>query len=175
MCLWVRVKEFPLPVSLWAEVAHQVARPEQWTGVGAKRSQEHSRSLHVTLQPHEPHRDIHRGYVIGVPLRWHQRQLNESLNKRQQADKKVTIRINSETFLPTIQLQANECAVILQYRQRLKSRKYALCMYTPSGRGWRLWREWGECQICAVVKAERNLRKGNLLFAASLRRQTDFH
>lgn len=56
------------PVSLGAEVTHQVAGPEQGSGVGAQCSQEDGGSFHIALQPHKPHRDVHSRYVVGITL-----------------------------------------------------------------------------------------------------------
>lgn len=79
-----------VPVFLWAEVTHQMAGPEQRTCIGAKRCKEDSRSLHIALQSHKAHWDIHRRYVIGVPLKRQQKQIKKNNTERydkQQASK----------------------------------------------------------------------------------------
>lgn len=67
-------KKAVIPVSLWAEVTHQMAGPEQRTCIGAKCCEEDRRNLHIAFQTHKAYWDIHCSYVIGVPLRRQQKQ-----------------------------------------------------------------------------------------------------
>lgn len=78
--VWLLVNKAVIPVPLWAEVTHQMAGPEQRTCIGAKCREEDSGTLHVTLQAHEAHRDIHCRYVIGVSLKEKQRNKNQTGN-----------------------------------------------------------------------------------------------
>lgn len=57
-----------LPISLRAQVADQVTRPQQRPGVGAERRQEDGGSLHVALQSDEAHGDVDGGDVVGITL-----------------------------------------------------------------------------------------------------------
>lgn len=57
-----------LPVSLWAEIADEVTRPEQGSCVSAEGRQEDGRRFHVTFQSNEAHWNIHGGDVVGVSL-----------------------------------------------------------------------------------------------------------
>lgn len=59
----------PLPVSLRAQVADQVTRPQKRSGVGAEHCQEDGEGLHVTLQPDEADGDVDGGDVDGITLR----------------------------------------------------------------------------------------------------------
>lgn len=91
LLVWL-VEKLVIPVSLWAEVTHQMAGPEQRTCIGAKRCEEDSRSLHIALESHKAHWDIHRRYVIGVPLR---RQQKRSINWWRRDNTEVSDRLHA--------------------------------------------------------------------------------
>lgn len=132
-------KKKGLPVSLWAEVTHQMAGPEQRTCIGAKRCEEDSRSLHIALQSHKAHWDIHCCYVIGVPLRrqpkqtvnWCRREHTELYDQWQAS--KLTAKERLEKMHRT-----NKTCMKYVHNMYLNQREFTVSFTTFSAGIWKL-------------------------------------